>query len=155
LDRVEVAVYRAKGNEKQKVSRIVDKVSKLLGSRFDPVERPKRRLPKKNDTVFQIKITLRHIDPPIWRRFQTADCTLGALHEIIQLTMGWEFEHLYRFDIAGMEYADLGMANFDDAEDAFETRLSEVLPAGNRRPRFDYEYDFGDGWSHQLIVEER
>ena len=43
----------------------------------------------------------------------------------------------------------------DDVEDAFDTKLSEVLPPGNRRPRFDYEYDFGDGWIHQLIVEER
>ena len=28
-------------------------------------------------------------------------------------------------------------------------------PVKNRRPRFDYEYDFGDQWMHQLIVEER
>jgi hypothetical protein len=33
--------------------------------------------------------------------------------------------------------------------------LSEVLPSKNRRPRFQYEYDFGDNWIHQVIVEER
>jgi hypothetical protein len=155
LDRVEESVYRAKGNEKQKVLRIVEKVSKLLGSTIDPDEMPGHGLPKKADTVFQIKITLRGIDPPIWRRIQTTDCTLGELHGIIQVAMGWEFEHLYRFNISGVEYADLGMAGFDDVEDACDTRLSEVLPAGNRRPRFEYEYDFGDQWIHQLIVEER
>src|SRR4051812_40641906 len=32
LDHLKRSVYRAKGNEKQKVVRIVDKVSKLLGS---------------------------------------------------------------------------------------------------------------------------
>lgn len=69
--------------------------------------------------------------------------------------MGWEFEHPYRFNIGGVQYADLEMASFDEAEDAFDTRLSEVLPPGNRRPRFEYEYDFGDQWIHQLIVEER
>ena len=100
LDHVEVSVYRAKGNEKQKVLRIVEKVSKLLGSTIDPAEMPRHRLPKKTDTVFQVKITLRGIDPPIWRRIQTMDCTLGELHEIIQITMGWEFEHLYRFHVA-------------------------------------------------------
>jgi hypothetical protein len=155
LDRVEESVYRAKGNEKQKVLRIVEKLSKLLGSTIDPDEMPGHRLPKKADTVFQIKITLRGIDPPIWRRIQTMDCTLGELHEIIQVTMGWEFEHLYRFNIGGVEYADLEMASFDDVADALDTRLGEVLPAGNRRPRFRYEYDFGDQWIHQLIVEER
>src|SRR5262249_12101053 len=135
--------------------RIVEKVSKLLGSTIDPDEMPGHGLPKQTDTVFQIKITLRGIDPPIWRRIQTMDCTLGELHGIIQVAMGWEFEHLYRFNIGGVEKADLGMASFDDVEDACDTRLSEVLPTSNRRPRFEYEYDFGDQWIHQLIVEER
>jgi hypothetical protein len=155
LDHVEWSVYRAKGNEKQKVLRIVEKVSRLLGSTIDPDEMPGPRLPKKTDTVFQIKITLRGIVPPIWRRIQTTDCTLAELHEVIQVTMGWEFEHLYRFNIGGVQYADLEMASFDDVEDAFDIRLSEVLPASNRRPRFEYEYDFGDQWIHQVIVEER
>lgn len=155
LDYVQWSVYRAKGNEKQKVLRIVEKVSKLLGSTIDPDEMPKQPLPKRTDTVFQIKMTLRGIDPPIWRRIQTKDCTLEELHALIQVTMGWEFDHLYRFDIGGVEYADPGMASFDDVEDACDTRLSDVLPTRNRRPRFDYEYDFGDEWNHQLIVEER
>jgi hypothetical protein len=155
LDLVEESVYRAKGNEKQKVLRIVEKVSKLLGSTIDRDEMPRRRLPKKTDTVFQIKMTLRGIYPPIWRRIQTKDCTLEELHALIQVTMGWESEHLYRFNIGGVEYADLDMTNDEDVEDACGTMLSEVLPIQNRRPRFQYEYDFGDNWIHQLIVEER
>src|SRR6202043_2629386 len=95
LDCVEEAVYRAKGNEKQKVLRIVEKVSRLLGSTIDPDEMPKHRLATMTDSVFQIKMTLRGIDPPIWRRIQTKDCTLEELHGLIQVTMGWDFEHLY------------------------------------------------------------
>jgi hypothetical protein len=155
LDHVEDSVYRAKGNEKQKVLRIVEKASKLLGSTIDPAEMPKRRLPKKTDTVFQIKIILRGIDPAIWRRIQTKDCTLDELHALIQVTMGWEFEHLYRFNIGGVEYANLDMASDEDVENACDTKLSGVFPVQNRRPRFQYEYDFGDEWIHQLIVEER
>jgi hypothetical protein len=155
LDHVGASVYRAKGNERQKVLRIVEKVSKLLGSTIDSTKMPKHRLAKTTDTVFQIKMTLRGIDPPIWRRIQTMDCTLEALHGLIQVTMGWEFEHLYRFNIGGVEYADLDMMNDEAVEDACDTLLSEVLPVQNRRPRFQYEYDFGDEWIHQLIVEER
>jgi len=59
--------------------------------------------------------------------------------------MGWEFEHLYRFIIGGVKYADLEC----------DTNLSAILPAQNRRPRFDYVYDLGDQWMHQLVVEER
>jgi Plasmid pRiA4b ORF-3-like protein len=155
LDHVEQSVYRAKGNEKQKVLRIVDKVSNLLGSTIDPQEMSHGRRPSQTNTVFQIKMTLEGIAPAIWRRIQTKDCTLNNLHELIQITMGWEFEHLYRFNIGGVEYADPEMAGDEEIEDACNTTLSEVLPAGNRRPRFSYEYDFGDEWIHQLIVEER
>src|SRR5208337_4252433 len=47
LDHLETSVYRAKGNEKQKVLRIVEKVSELLGSTIDPDEISEQRLPKK------------------------------------------------------------------------------------------------------------
>jgi Plasmid pRiA4b ORF-3-like protein len=155
LDRLERAVYRAKGNEKQKVLRIVQKVAGLLGSEVIPSHVASHRTSKKAATIFQIKMTLKGIDPPIWRRIHTADCTLEEVHEIIQVTMGWEFEHLYRFTIGGVDYADLEMTSDEEVEDACATRLSAVLPAENRRPRFAYEYDFGDEWIHQLIVEER
>ena len=107
------------------------------------------------NTVFQIKVILMGIIPLIWRRIQTKDCNLVELHDLLQVTMGWEFEHLYRFIIGGIKYADLGMASQEDTEDACDTNLSEILPARNRRPRFHYKYDFGDQWMHQLIVEER
>ncbi len=155
LDDIETSVYRAKGNEKQKVLRIVEKVSELLGSTIDPGEISEERLPKKMNTAFQIKVTLMGIAPLVWRRIQTEDCTLAELHDLLQVTMGWEFEHLYRFIIGGVKYADLEMASQDDAQDACDTNLSEILPAQNRRPRFHYEYDFGDQWMHQLVVEER
>jgi hypothetical protein len=155
LDLLEESVYRAKGNERQKVLRIGEKVSKLLGSTIDPDEMAKHRLPTSSDTVFQIKITLKGIYPPIWRRIQTTDCTLDELHALIQVTMGWESAHLYRFNIGGVDYADLDITNDDEFEDACVTMLSEVLPSRNRRPRLLYEYDFGDNWIHQLIVEER
>jgi len=155
LDRVETAVYRAKGNDKQKVLRISAKVEGLVGSRIDPADFPKHRRSKQTPTAFQIKMTLKSIDPPIWRSIQTKDCTLDELHAFIQVTMGWGFEHLYCFNIGGVEYADLDMMSDEDVEDACDTKLSEVLPFQNRRPRFDYVYDFGDEWGHQLIVEER
>ena len=29
--------------------------------------------------------------------------------------------------------------------------LSEILPASGKRFRFEYEYDFGDGWQHEIL----
>jgi hypothetical protein len=155
LDHVEEAVYRAKGNEKQKALRIVARVSKLLGSTIDPAEMPGSRRPHKAETVFQLKVTLNNVRPPVWRRIQTKDCTLEKLHALIQVAMGWEFDHPYRFVIGGVKYVDLDTMNDGEAEDACATELGDVLPIRNLRPRFLYEYDFGDEWIHQVIVEER
>jgi hypothetical protein len=155
LDRLEIAVNRAKANEKQKALRIMRKVAGLLGSEFIPSHVSAHQTSQKASTIFQIKMTLKGIDPPIWRRIHTPDCTLEELHEIIQVTMGWEFEHPYRFTIGGVDYSDPAMTSDEEVEDACGTRLSAVLPTENRRPRFSYEYDFGDEWIHQLVVEER
>jgi Plasmid pRiA4b ORF-3-like protein len=155
LDHVETSVYRAKGNEKQKVLRIVENVSELLGSNIDPDEVSEQRLPKETTVVFQIKVTLMGIAPLIWRRVQTLDCTLADLHDLLQVTMGWDFEHVYRFIICGIKYMASDIAGDEDIQDACDTNLSDVLPAQNRRPRFHYLYDFGDQWMHQLVVEER
>jgi Plasmid pRiA4b ORF-3-like protein len=155
LDHVEGVGRRAKGNDKQKILRIAEKVANLLGSEVDAAVFSKRRSSKKTDGVFQIKITLRGIDPPIWRRIQTKDCTLEKLHALIQVAMGWEFEHPYRFEIGGVEFADVETNEEEEVRDVRATKLSDITPASHRRPRFYYEYDFGDEWVHQLIVEER
>jgi pRiA4b ORF-3-like protein len=57
-------------------------------------------------TVFQFKITLLEISPPIWRRIQVAGGTLDELHEHIQTAMGWTNSHLHEFEIGGERYGE-------------------------------------------------
>ena len=38
--------------------------------------------------IYEVKITLQHIKPPIWQRVQTNDCSLDELHDIIQVCTG-------------------------------------------------------------------
>jgi hypothetical protein len=48
--------------------------------------------------VLEVRITLREIEPPVWRAFRVpADVTLGSLHEIIQAIFGWQNSHLHDF----------------------------------------------------------
>jgi len=57
-------------------------------------------------SVYQLKVTLKGISPPIWRRFQvTDDIALPKLHRILQAIMGWEDYHLHVFDIGGVNYS--------------------------------------------------
>jgi len=108
-------------------------------------------------TVFQLKITLADIRPPIWRRVQTKDCTLAQLHDIIQVSMGWHESHLHLFQIGEDHYGDLGQwpKNYlDDLETLNERKLKLSQIAGQGVKKFTYEYDMGDGWRHTILIEK-
>lgn len=110
------------------------------------------------DLVFQFKISLLHISPRIWRRIQVRDCTLDALHEHIQLAMGWTNSHLHEFKIDGKQYGDpemLGEYGSEDStfQDSKTTFLSDIVPESGKRFAFEYQYDFGDDWVHQVVFE--
>lgn len=103
--------------------------------------------------VYQIKVTLKGSKPPIWRRMQvTNETTLGQLHRILQRVMGWQGSHLYQFIIGGITYGDPGMLGDLDAEDARTVPLESIVRGA--KWKFLYEYDFGDSWEHELLVEK-
>jgi len=54
-----------------------------------------------------LKVTLKGIRPPIWRRIQLGgDTALHDLHRVLQVVMGWEDCHVYQFIIAGTLFAE-------------------------------------------------
>ncbi len=87
------------------------------------------------------------------------DCSLDRLHEHIQTSMGWTNSHLNHFRIDEQLYGDplLMQENFEDMEyrDSTTTKLSDILPKDGHRFAFEYEYDFGDGWIHEVLFEGR
>jgi len=112
------------------------------------------------NTSYQIKITLKGMRPPIWRRLLiSADCTMDALHCAIQRSMGWQDCHLYAFRTRNRRIEipdpddmwDSGWSNSPKPEDAAEIRLSDVARPGDK---LTYEYDFGDGWMHDILIEK-
>ena len=111
------------------------------------------------DTVYQVKVTLLGSDPPIWRRLLIQDCTLDKLHEHLQTAMGWENSHLHHFRI-GEEYyghPELLESTYDELgyQDSTAATISGLMPQGKRRFRLLYEYDFGDSWMHEVLIEKR
>lgn len=108
---------------------------------------------KRSPTVHQLKITLRGTSPPVWRRVQVrSSTTLGELHRVIQMAMGWEDCHLHEFDVGGTRYGtDDGEGWGPPPKDEWRSKLARVAPAGSR---FRYEYDFGDSWEHDVAVEK-
>jgi hypothetical protein len=109
------------------------------------------------DTVYQFKIALLESRPLIWRRIQVQDCSLDKMHEHIQTAMGWTNSHLHHFRIGEQLYGDpeLMQENFEelDYKDSTTTKLSDILPKTGKRFLFQYEYDFGDSWYHEVLFE--
>jgi Plasmid pRiA4b ORF-3-like protein len=104
-----------------------------------------------------LKITLRDIRPPIWRRARVADdSSLGKLHQVIQLAMGWEDGHLHEFEVGDRRYGDPYDADdspgADRAYSETSVKLASLVDRGVTR--FRYLYDFGDGWDHQIVIEK-
>lgn len=57
-------------------------------------------------TVYQLKVTLEGIRPPIWRRIQVrGDISLFKLHKILQEVMGWYDYYLHQLLIDGERYS--------------------------------------------------
>ncbi len=108
------------------------------------------------NTIYQLKVTLWGSKPPIWRRIQTPGSTsLADLHRIIQAAMGWEAHHLHQFSAGDTVYGAPEPAKDDQAfemRDERRARLDQVAPAEGSK--FTYQYDFGDGWDHNITVEK-
>lgn len=103
-------------------------------------------------TVLQLRITLEEVDPAIWRRLLVpSGIRLDKLHDIIQVAMGWTDSHLHGFTIGKQRY---GMHLDDFAEGELDEKKFTVRAAVGDERRFRYEYDFGDDWQHQVVVEE-
>ncbi|GEA15841.1 plasmid pRiA4b ORF-3 family protein [Moorella sp. E308F] len=103
--------------------------------------------------VYQFKVTLRDVHPPVWRRFQvTRDISLYRLHLVLQAVMGWWNYHLYQFIIRGTYYCDPDPEFDAEYVNARRVKLWQVLT--RPRMKFLYEYDFGDGWEHELVLEK-
>ena len=110
------------------------------------------------DRLYQFKITLLRTNPPIWRRIQVRNCTLDKLHERIQTAMGWRNCHLHQFKINGERHGDPELIDYGHEEhfecvDSTQTQISDLVPKAGERFQFDYEYDFGDSWHHEILYE--
>ncbi|MEI2725746.1 MAG: plasmid pRiA4b ORF-3 family protein [Verrucomicrobiota bacterium] len=107
-------------------------------------------------SLYQLKITLQDCKPSIWRRIIVrADMKLHRLHRVIQIVMGWSDCHLHQFRL-GRVYYGIPEAESDDlgGETLNEKQFTVADLAPTAKQRFIYEYDFGDSWEHDIVVEK-
>lgn len=111
------------------------------------------------DEIFEVKITINGSEPAIWRRILIpSDLRLSDFHRIIQIAFGWTNSHLHQFIINDkfytvryphdMEWYEL--PNIDYKKE--KTRISDLIKSEGES--IVYEYDFGDGWKHEILLEK-
>lgn len=96
--------------------------------------------------VYQLRISLRGVRPPVWRRVLVPpETTYADLHHIIQVLFGWCGEHRHEFE-PGFDW--------------YSRRGGRTLAEKDYEPgdTFEYVYDPDDydpdeGWSHRIAVE--
>jgi hypothetical protein len=115
------------------------------------------------DTVpgFDLRISIQGTEPEIWRRLQLPETvTVPEFHRVLQTAFGWEDRHLYGIrcvDPRGAHRVIVGpdqAADDIDAEPASGVVLLDLLDAQRTGPaEFEYEYDFGDSWTHTVELK--
>lgn len=112
----------------------------------------KKETARAKTTTYQLKATLLGTNPPIWRRIAVSGrISLGHLHGILLHAMGWDGGHMHLFHVGKTDYGEMH-PDLDHVENQWKVRLCDVAPAAKKR--FVWEYDMGDTWLHEIIVEK-
>jgi len=114
---------------------------------------------KLNTQIYQFKISLSEIEPTIWRRIQVpANYSFWDFHVAIQDSMGWLDCHLHEFRIPAPldnEIVLIGIPDDDWGEvsvlPGWEVPITSYLTEPGQA--VEYEYDFGDSWTHEILLE--
>jgi hypothetical protein len=118
----------------------------------DGVSREESGMPwvRAPQSAIRLKVTLKGLKPPIWRRLLVEDTmTLGDLNMAVQAAMGWTNSHLHLF-VSGREQIG-DPRQFDEVEDEDKVTVGELAALGWKS--LAYIYDMGDNWEHTIAIE--
>ena len=110
----------------------------------------------------RFRVELQEILPTIWREIEVpSSCSFWDLHVAIQDVMGWLDYHLHAFRVEDpntSEVVEIGIPHeelFEDSVQALAGWETPVLSYLNEPGQLaSYEYDFGDSWNHQILLQE-
>jgi hypothetical protein len=116
-----------------------------------------KKTPSKNRRqkyAYQLLVVLEGSEPKIWRQLSVpGNMTLADLDRIIQAAMGWTNSHLHQFNIEGQVYGVLNDEWIDEIPSLPDDEFTLDAVLGKEVKSFLYEYDFGDGWQHEVEVK--
>ncbi|MFC4557593.1 plasmid pRiA4b ORF-3 family protein [Virgibacillus kekensis] len=115
--------------------------------------------------ILEFKITLRDVGVPVWRVIKIdSEETFSTLHKVIQAAFGWTNSHLHQFFVEKSDGRDVnyvqiaqqipdGVMDFQSESEMLiedDIKLSDWFKKVNDTTI--YIYDFGDDWSHEIVL---
>jgi hypothetical protein len=116
---------------------------------------------RKYERVYQFRVVLDGIEPPIWRRIQVPETySFWDLHVAIQDSMGWSDSHLHEFRLKNPATGETDVIGVPgdqfegdpEVHAGWKKKAADYFPAVGSTAR--YLYDFGDNWEHTLELEK-
>jgi Plasmid pRiA4b ORF-3-like protein len=102
-------------------------------------------------SVHILRVSLRFVEPEVWRRIAVVSTTpVPEFSKLLERTMGWEGHHLHMIDAGGLLF---GVPEEEDdyiINEQAATVKHLLLRVGSA---LRWDYDFGDGWEHDVVVE--
>lgn len=117
--------------------------------------------------IYQLKIDLKFIEPKITRTILVQEeFTFSELANVLMPAFNWGGGHLWQFRFQSSGFtkgshkaftyiAEAYEDDFDINEDQLEAsalELNEIL--NSERKKINFEYDFGDGWEHEITLQK-
>lgn len=119
------------------------------------IPNPKIHKPQRQLSIYELRITLQEIRPPIWRLVQVPNTLpLNRLHDVLQTVIGWTDSHLHRFEKDGKHWGVPEPDEDDSIEIIDERRTTIGALLTTPGDSMLYVYDFGDNWRHNVELEK-
>lgn len=114
---------------------------------------------KKDDKAvpsYVLQLSIAFSDPLIWRRIQVpGDFTLAQLHQVIHKAMGWTGSYVHQFLVGKICYEPTGTTSGPRETKRFDEKFYKLYTIEeDMNFLFTYLYGAGEGWEHQLQLEE-
>jgi Plasmid pRiA4b ORF-3-like protein len=103
--------------------------------------------------AMRLKVQLKYVRTPIWRSVVVPSmCSLGDLHQVIQVLFGWDGDHLHEFRVDDRQYSDPSYG-LEEAGEEEDVRIRDIFRS-KVQVKVGYEYDFGAGWEHEITLQK-
>ncbi len=119
--------------------------------------------------VYELKVTLKNVGVPVWRKILVEEeTTFAELHHILQIAFQWEAAHLHTYRVEqsnGVKAENneitpinliedegpsfIQIEQYDEDTEFLDDWFIEV------NDKVTYIYDFGDDWQHEIVLTKK